>query len=692
MSLEIEQRLDEMTADAINAERERTNLMYPPIMRVVSLVAMIGILAYTVFLFNPANRGDALPFALVIVAESILIFHALMAMWIILAGARGGRPSYFYTVQQALFDPDVIERECDDSGDATTWPIFLGGRRTSVDLLITVYGEALDIIEKTVRAALAVRGLHGTYILDDGDSDEVRDLAGRLGCSYLRRLTHHGAKAGNVNSALTVAKGEFFVILDADFVARQNLLEETLPFMYDQRVAFVQTPQVYGNMHNILSRGAGYMQTMFYKYIQTGRNQFNAAFCVGTNVVFRRKAVMQIGGMYTGSKSEDVWTSLFLHELGWRSVYTPITVAVGDVPDTVESYSKQQLRWATGGFEILFTRNPLNPRRTLDLGQRIMYFVTSTYYLLGIAPGLLMAVPLLEIFFDLHPMSMVSVTWWQWALFYSGFYVMQIVLATLVLGRFRWEVLVLSMCSFPIYAKALFNGLLGVDTKWSATGAARRRVSAFNFMIPQILLFATLLIGFATSVWRDVNLGFFNIATMWLAINTVALGAFLFIGCQEAAEARAVKTGRERGSVHAADELDEPMPALDRSAILQAHVTIDQAVDRGTWPEAEEDFSPVSAEPRPEPAIALSGQELIMPGGTPRQEQPATTPSPTSVVEGPRAGELPFPVAAEENRPRANRAARRRTGDDGDSRADSTRSGPHPSIRQDQDYSPRRGH
>ncbi|SER71219.1 cellulose synthase (UDP-forming) [Propionibacterium cyclohexanicum] len=606
MSLGFEQHFNEVTADAISAERERTHLMYPPIMRLISLLAMIGILAYAVFLFNPMNRGDVLPYSLVIIAETILIFHALMAMWIILSGARGSRPSYFYPVQRAMFDPAVIGATSANPGDPRSWPITIGGRVRSVDVLITVYGEALDVIERTARAALDIRGRHGTYILDDGDSDEVRELAQRLGCSYLRRLTHHGAKAGNLNSALTVAKGEFFVIVDADFVARPNLLEETLPFMHDDRVAFVQTPQVYGNMHNILSRGAGFMQTMFYKYIQTGRNQFNAAFCVGTNVVFRRAAVMEIGGMYTGSKSEDVWTSLFLHEKGWRSVYTPITVAVGDVPDTVESYSKQQLRWATGGFEILFTHNPLAPRRTLDLGQRIMYFVTASYYLLGIAPGLLMAVPLLEIFFDLHPMNMMSVTWWQWALFYSGFYVLQIALATVVLGKFRWEVLVLSMCSFPIYTKALFNGLLGIDTRWSATGALRKRASAFNFMIPQIYMFAILLIGLGTSIWRDVTLGFFNIATMWLAINTVALGAFLSIGIQESAEARALARGQlAREPLRPGDPFIEPMPELDRSAIVRAKESISMAAQEGSW--APDDHAELTAaEGHAQPALTAA--------------------------------------------------------------------------------------
>ena len=98
----------------------------------------------------------------------------------------------------------------------------------------------------------------------------------------------------------------------------------------------------------------------------------------------------EIGGIYADSKSEDVWTSLKLHERGWRSLYLARTLAVGDAPETIEAYSKQQLRWATGGFEILLRSNPFSRRRRLTLDQRIMYGITATHYLTGIAPGLLL--------------------------------------------------------------------------------------------------------------------------------------------------------------------------------------------------------------------------------------------------------------------------------------------------------------
>ena len=95
-----------------------------------------------------------------------------------------------------------------------------------------------------------------------------------------------------------------------------------------------------------------------------------------------------------------------LHEKGWRTVYIPTELAVGDTPETVEAYTKQQLRWATGGFEIMLTHNPLSPKRNLTMDQRLQYLVTATHYLTGIAPLLLILVPPLQIYFNLTPMNL----------------------------------------------------------------------------------------------------------------------------------------------------------------------------------------------------------------------------------------------------------------------------------------------
>ncbi|MFV0407731.1 MAG: glycosyltransferase [Propioniciclava sp.] len=553
--------------------RIATRSAYTPVMMVVAVGALIGILAYGWFLLNPANRGDLIPWLLVIACETILVFHALMAMWTMLSGVQNPRSWEFKAAKFRLYDADLNE-ERGVQADPTRWPLHLNDHPVRVDVLITVYGEPLAVIRRTVTAALAIRGAHNTWILDDGRSDEVRTLAEELGCHYVRRLTSHGAKAGNINNALTIAKGAYFVILDADFVPRPEFLEETLPFMQDSTVGFVQTPQMYGNLHNIISRGAAYMQNAFYRFIQPGRNAFNAAFSVGTNVLYRRSAILDIGGLYTDSKSEDVWTSLMLHERGWRSIYIPTPLAIGDAPETIEAYTKQQQRWATGSFEILLTHFPFSPRLSLSLDQRFMYLVTATHYLMGIAPGLLLFVPALEIFFDLRPVHL-DVGPLTWFAFYAGFYVLQILLAALMLGTFRWEVLMLAQCSFPIYLRALIGAFAGVDTKWSATGAIGRQASPFGFMIPQLLVWFFLLWTTVVSVLRDVTLGYLNVATVWSLINTLALGAYVGVAVAEIYGSQTVTPARPVREIDAPVASSAVKEVLDRETIVAAREDVD---------------------------------------------------------------------------------------------------------------------
>lgn len=574
--------------DGLAPEERRASISgrYSPTLLLVAVFASIGVLAYAGFLLNPSFRGDLIPWLIVISCELILIFQASMALWTMLSG-YGRQPNYrFQTAQAKLYDPQ-LNAQLGVEDDPTKWPMHIKGRQIDVDVLITVYGESLDVIETTARAAMAMHGRHTTWILDDGDSDEVRDLAKFLGCRYVRRLGSSGAKAGNVNNALSVAKAEFFVIFDADFVAKPEFLYEMIPFMEDPNVAFVQAPQVYGNLNNIVSRGAGFIQMVFYRFIQPGRNEFNAAFCVGTNVLFRRAAVKDVGGIYTQSKSEDIWTSILMHERGWRSIFQPKELAVGETPDTIEAYSKQQLRWATGGFEILFTHNPLSPRRRLHMDQRLMYFVTCTFYFTGIAPGLLMLVPLMEVFFDLRPVTL-AVKWYEWALFYPGFYVMQIVLAAVIAGTFRWEVLLLAANSFPIYIKAFFNALLKVDTKWAATGATKGRTSAFNFIMVQVWAFVLMVGTSIVSIYRDYSMGHLNVATFWCVLNAVFLGAFVvtaFLENHQKKQERKLPRHclEERGSLDPERQL---VPAgglpetLDVEAILDAQAAREALAER----------------------------------------------------------------------------------------------------------------
>ncbi len=526
-----DEQLPTATADdSRESDDRRRGARDSPSLMMLVLVATIGVLLYTTFLFDFSNRGNWIPYLIVLTAESVIILQALISLWTILSSGHNPRGYRFHNAQTRLYGPQ--NKTIEPGTDLTKLPMHLHETAVPIDVYITTYGEELDKIRATVSAAVAMHGKHITYVLDDGKSDDVRALAAELGAEYIVREGNAGAKAGNINNALSVTSGDFFVILDADFVPAPDFLYQTVPFFAEADVAFVQTPQAYGNLNNLISRGAGYMQSVFYRFIQPGKNRFNAAFSVGTNVIYRRAAIEQIGGMWTESKSEDVWTSLKLHENGWKSTYISTVLAIGDTPTTIEAYTKQQLRWATGGFEILFKSNPFSRKLKLTLDQRLQYFGTATFYLMGVAPGLLLLVPPLQIYFGLAPINS-SVSFGTWLLYYLGFYGMQVIVALYTIGSFRWETLMLATASFPIYGRALVNAMLNKDQKWHVTGSTVKKASPFNFITHQLMAFVFLAITSVVGIWQALTVSSFTLALFWNMLNTFILGLFVVTAMRE---------------------------------------------------------------------------------------------------------------------------------------------------------------
>ncbi|MET0448918.1 MAG: glycosyltransferase [Aeromicrobium sp.] len=168
----------------------------------------------------------------------------------------------------------------------------------SVDVFITTYNEPLELVQRTALAAQAITYPHETWLLDDGSRAELGAWAEENGIGWVRRTDAwhdrpRHAKAGNVNNALMATEGEFILILDADQVPQPNVLDRTLGYFEDERMALVQTPQVFVNVPD--DDPLGSQAPLFYGPIQQGKDAWNAAFFCGSNAIIRREALMQLG-------------------------------------------------------------------------------------------------------------------------------------------------------------------------------------------------------------------------------------------------------------------------------------------------------------------------------------------------------------------------------------------------------------
>ena len=266
-------------------------------------------------------------------------------------------------------------------------------------------GEPLSMFEKTLAACAHISYPHTTYLLDDTGDHRFRETAERNGAVWLELVGYPGAKAGKINEALKITTEDFILVLDPDHIPFPNFLDEVLGYFDDPSISYVQVSQAYYNQYrSFTAKGAAEQTYGFYGPTQMGMYGHNCAVAIGANCTFRRKALDSIGGHGIGL-AEDLITAIRIHAKGWKSIYAPVIVSRGLVPEDLGSFCKQQLKWARGVHEVLFAEIPVLWRK-LSFWQKISYTTIGSYYFSGFTTFLFLLIPYLFLLFGWLPANM----------------------------------------------------------------------------------------------------------------------------------------------------------------------------------------------------------------------------------------------------------------------------------------------
>lgn len=383
-----------------------------------------------------------------------------------------------------------------------------------VDVFITVAGEPEEVVAETAYAAsrmqypnFQVHILNDGYVAQKENWQSMELLAKRLGINCITRTEAGGAKAGNINHALWKTQAPLVAILDADHVPHPDFLSKTVPYLADQRVGFVQTPQYYKNFASTyVAQGAWDQQQLFFGPICKGKNRLNSTTMCGTNMVIRREALGDVGGMRTDSIAEDFVTGLLMHARGYRSVYVPEVLAEGLAPEDLLSYTKQQFRWARGALDVIVRYNPLF-MRGLTMAQRIQYVSSSSFYLSGIVVTIDALLPVIFFYFGIIPLAVSGML--LAAVFLPYIFITLYVLQRSSGHTFSFRSLAFSMCAFNIHIAAFISALLRRDVAFSITPKERQTGNyvrlvwahiAYGAIVGIGILFALVRYGFSASV------------------------------------------------------------------------------------------------------------------------------------------------------------------------------------------------
>ena len=479
-------------------------------------IALFANLDYLLFIINPLHADNLGMFALTAVADTIAIV-IFTSTWVVAL--------YFELFKQRYYgEIDKLRA----SGQ------YLLQRRVGV--FVPVVNEDRALIRNTIACLQGLRGEKEIYLLDDGRKESTRQLAAEMNVHYLTRTGNEFFKAGNLNSALRQTHEEFVIVVDADFALRPEFIERTLPLFHDPSIAAVQTPQIYSNEETLFAKGSRYLQTVFYRYLQPGRNLLDSSFCVGTNVIYRRSALEAVGGIAEVHHSEDVFTTLLFLERGQKVFFLDEPLAVGLGPATLIAFYNQQFRWARGGLTMMFRHNTLLNRK-LQVDQRIQFFFSNFFYLSGLSVAIYLVGPLIAVLLNVKPIS--DGYFWEWAPKYAMFFVANFLFFMSFAPRHRLQTLVLGMFSYLPYLAALSSVLLGLPQfSWKPTNA-RAKGLITTLLAPYIafvVVVAAVIVQLATGnlVFHPGLLEYY----VWLVVDAVI--ALAFIGHSYVAKAENV--------------------------------------------------------------------------------------------------------------------------------------------------------
>jgi cellulose synthase/poly-beta-1,6-N-acetylglucosamine synthase-like glycosyltransferase len=236
-------------------------------------------------------------------------------------------------------------------------------RLPRVTVQLPIFNE-LYVVERLLNCVSKLdypRELLQIQVLDDS-TDETRAITEAEVCrlsaagfdiEHVHRVDRTGFKAGALKAGLDTCKGEFILILDADFLPSPNLLTETIHFFTDPGIGMIQSRWGPVNRtYSLLTR----VQAMFLDghlvLEQTARSRAGRFFNFnGTAGLWRRTCIESSGGWQHDTLTEDLDLSYRAQLKGWRFVYLADLVTPAELPAEINGFKSQQHRWTKGSIQ-----------------------------------------------------------------------------------------------------------------------------------------------------------------------------------------------------------------------------------------------------------------------------------------------------------------------------------------------------
>lgn len=239
----------------------------------------------------------------------------------------------------------------------------------ALTVIMPAYNEEAGItptLEAIDRAAAHYAGLVAVVVADDGSTDATATVvAGAMG-NFVAAAGElvaggHNGKAGALNAALSRARSEIVVRIDADVVVAEGVFGPLGAWFADPEVGTVGALSLpRPDLRSWICRARVFECLLNFGFARLAQQRVDAVACIpGTFTAFRRQAALEVGGFVAGMNGEDADLTMQLGRLGYRAVVDPSIRIFEDVPLTLGGLREQRTRWNRAGTQVMARHSPL---------------------------------------------------------------------------------------------------------------------------------------------------------------------------------------------------------------------------------------------------------------------------------------------------------------------------------------------
>ena len=224
-----------------------------------------------------------------------------------------------------------------------------------VTVIVPAYNEEV-CITATINSLRASDHPIEILVVDDGSTDDTASIVRALNYSNVRLIRQANAgKPAALNNGIRHAKHEIVVMIDGDTVFEPKTISTLVQPFARPWVGAVSGNAKVANRNKIVGRWQHIEYVIGFNIDRRIQDLTGSMTTIpGAVGAFRRKALLQAGGVSEDTLAEDTDLTMAVCSAGWEIVYEERARAWTEAPTTLRQLWRQRYRWSYGTMQAMW--------------------------------------------------------------------------------------------------------------------------------------------------------------------------------------------------------------------------------------------------------------------------------------------------------------------------------------------------